>query len=413
MPSDSFRLRAELLKGLNGAGGVVGMIGADKIWRSGDQYMFSIGPRLLLSDARFQRAYFGVSPAASLATGLPTFRPKSGVYGVALASGASYQFSTHWGVFGYARYERLVGDDELPLGAREEAVACYRRALELRPGMAEALNNLGNALRATGDSEGAMEAYRQALTQRSIYPEAHNNLGALLQQDGKFEDAEGELRTAIAQNPRYIEAHNNLAQLLSSRKRDVEALAVLGEALKLGPDLQTLVLTAKVQLGRGNLEAAEQAARLALEIDQESAAALTVLGQLLHDKDRYDEALEVLGQALKAAPDHAEALNFNGVALKSVGRLDEARAHIVKALELNPAMYGAYANLGDLVDFSCGSGAVRSDAKDFRGSAGAGSGRAARVAFRFCQGAGRPRRTRTGARPLCRRRPDQARRARI
>jgi outer membrane protein len=110
MPSDSFRLRAELLKGLNGAGGAVGMIGADKIWRSGDQYLFSIGPRLLLSDARFQRAYFGVSPAASLATGLPTFRPKSGVYGVALASGASYQFSTHWGVFGYARYERLVGD---------------------------------------------------------------------------------------------------------------------------------------------------------------------------------------------------------------------------------------------------------------------------------------------------------------
>src|SRR6185437_1769840 len=216
----------------------------------------------------------------------------------------------------------------------EEAVACYRRALELKPGMAEALNNLGNALRATGDSEGAMEAYRQALTQRSIYPEAHNNLGALLQQDGKFEDAEGELRTAIAQNPRYIEAHNNLAQLLSSRKRDVEALAVLGEALKLGPDLQTLVLTAKVQLGRGNLEAAEQAARLALEIDEESADALTVLGQLLHDKDRYEEALAVLGQA---------------------------RAHIVKALELNPAMYGAYANLGDLVDFSHGAGAALFD----------------------------------------------------
>ena len=107
---DSFRVRAELLKGINGHKGVVGSIGADKIWRSGDQYVFSIGPRLLFSDARFQRAYFGVTPAASLASGLPTFRPKSGLYGVALASGASYQFSPHWGVFGYARYERLVGD---------------------------------------------------------------------------------------------------------------------------------------------------------------------------------------------------------------------------------------------------------------------------------------------------------------
>ena len=106
----SFRIRAELLKGINGHKGVVGSIGADKIWRSGDQYVFSIGPRLLFSDAQFQRAYFGVTPAASLASGLPTFRPKSGIYGVALASGASYQFSPHWGVFGYGRYERLVGD---------------------------------------------------------------------------------------------------------------------------------------------------------------------------------------------------------------------------------------------------------------------------------------------------------------
>lgn len=110
MPSDSFRVRADLLKAIGGAGGVAGTIGADKIWRSGDQYVFSIGPRLLFADARFQRAYFGVTPAASLASGLPTFRPKGGLYGVALASGASYQFSTHWGVFGYARYERLVGD---------------------------------------------------------------------------------------------------------------------------------------------------------------------------------------------------------------------------------------------------------------------------------------------------------------
>jgi outer membrane protein len=110
MPGDSFRVRAEILKGINGHHGVLGSIGADKIWRSGDQYVFSIGPRLLFSDARFQRAYFGVTPRASLASGLPTFRPKSGLYGVALASGLSYQFSTHWGLFGYARYERLVGD---------------------------------------------------------------------------------------------------------------------------------------------------------------------------------------------------------------------------------------------------------------------------------------------------------------
>ena len=107
---DSFRVRAELLKGINGHEGLRGTVGADKIWRDGDRYVFSIGPRILFSDARFQRAYFGVTPAASLASGLPTYRPSGGIYAVAAASGLSYQLGGGpWGVFGYARYERLVG----------------------------------------------------------------------------------------------------------------------------------------------------------------------------------------------------------------------------------------------------------------------------------------------------------------
>jgi tetratricopeptide (TPR) repeat protein len=239
----------------------------------------------------------------------------------------------------------------------KQAVDFYRRALALNPNMAEALNNLGNALRLTGDIDGALHAYQEALTQRAVYPEVYNNLGTLLQQDRKFEEAEHALRKAIQQNGRYIEAHNNLAQLLFGQKNEVEALRVLSEALKFAPkNIQTLLLTAKIQLKRNNLQAAEQATRLALGEEPENAEALTLLGQILHETDRYEEALEVLDRALNKAPDNPEALNFYGVALKSVGRLDEARTHILKALKLNDAMYGAYANLNDLVDFSEGIG---------------------------------------------------------
>lgn len=107
---DSIHLRAEALKGLGGHDGLVGQIGADHIWRDGDRYVFSIGPRVLLSNARYQRAYFGVTPAAALASGLPVFDPDGGVHGVAAASGLSYQFNNRFGLFGFARYERLVGD---------------------------------------------------------------------------------------------------------------------------------------------------------------------------------------------------------------------------------------------------------------------------------------------------------------
>jgi len=108
--SDSLYLRAEALKGLGGHNGIVGQVGADQVWRDGDKYLFSIGPRVLLSDSRYQRAYFGVNPTAALASGLPAYRPSGGIHGVAATSSFSYQFDPRWGVFGYGRYERLVGD---------------------------------------------------------------------------------------------------------------------------------------------------------------------------------------------------------------------------------------------------------------------------------------------------------------
>lgn len=110
MASDSFRIRGELLKGLGGHKGLVGAVGGDFVARDADRYVFSIGPRLLFSNGRYQRAYFGVEPDAALASGLPVYRPDAGLYGVGAASGLSYQFSERFGTFGYARYERLIRD---------------------------------------------------------------------------------------------------------------------------------------------------------------------------------------------------------------------------------------------------------------------------------------------------------------
>ena len=242
-------------------------------------------------------------------------------------------------------------------GKYEEAIDFYRRAIAVRPAMSEALNNLGNALRMAGDIEGAMQAYQDALIHREKYPEAYNNLGTLLQLDKRLEEAEHALKKAITQNPRYVEAHNNLALLYSVHKKEVDALRILGDALKFAPEnVQTLLITGKIQNRRSNYSAAEQASRAALKGDPNSAEALVLLGQVLHETDRYDEALQQLEKAVKLAPDNAEALNFYGVALKSVGRLDEARDHILKSLKINDSMYGAYANLNDLVDFSKGDG---------------------------------------------------------
>lgn len=105
-----FRVRGEVLKGIGGHKGVRAQVGVDRIWRDGDRYVFYVGPRLLIADGRYDRAYFGVTPAASLASGLPVYTPKGGIYGVAGISGLSVQLNSRWGFFGYARYERLLGE---------------------------------------------------------------------------------------------------------------------------------------------------------------------------------------------------------------------------------------------------------------------------------------------------------------
>lgn len=108
--SDSLRVRGELRKGIGGHEGVVGSVGADQVWRDADKYLFSIGPRVLFSNARYQREWFGITPEAALATGLPAYRPGGGVHALGAVGTGHMQLSGPWGLFGFARYERLVGD---------------------------------------------------------------------------------------------------------------------------------------------------------------------------------------------------------------------------------------------------------------------------------------------------------------
>lgn len=110
MVGENFRLRGEVRKGLGGHDGIISSLGADYIARDRDNYVFSIGPRVLISDSKYQRAYFGVTPAVSLLTGLPVHDPDGGIHAIGATAGLHYSFNPSWGMFGYGRYERLVGD---------------------------------------------------------------------------------------------------------------------------------------------------------------------------------------------------------------------------------------------------------------------------------------------------------------
>lgn len=106
-----FRLRGELRQGIGAHKGLTGDLAADLVVRSADDKVTAtIGPRMRWASGKYNRAFFGVDNRDAAATGLPYYRPGSGVYAYGAMAGAYYNFNPTWGMFGFAGYDRLTGD---------------------------------------------------------------------------------------------------------------------------------------------------------------------------------------------------------------------------------------------------------------------------------------------------------------
>ncbi|MBB5715744.1 MipA/OmpV family protein [Sphingomonas aerophila] len=105
-----FRLRIEARQGIGGHKGLIASVGADYVARDGDRWLFSLGPRVTLASARYNRAYFGVRAADVVTARLPAYRPDGGLQAVGATAGLVRQFTPRWGVYAYTRYDRFVAD---------------------------------------------------------------------------------------------------------------------------------------------------------------------------------------------------------------------------------------------------------------------------------------------------------------
>jgi tetratricopeptide (TPR) repeat protein len=95
----------------------------------------------------------------------------------------------------------------------EEAMAAYRQALEMEPGLADAHLNLGRLLHERGESAAAERHYRQALAARPDDSTAAYNLGVALQDLGRLQEAAEAYDAALGLDRSFADAHYNLAAL--------------------------------------------------------------------------------------------------------------------------------------------------------------------------------------------------------
>jgi tetratricopeptide (TPR) repeat protein len=189
------------------------------------------------------------------------------------------------------------------LGRPAEAAEQFRRAAELKPGLALLRLNLAGALRDSGRLDEALEACERG----------------------------------ISLAPRDAAAHRLLGLVLRGLGRDDEALASFERALHIDPaDAESHHAAAHVRAKRGEAAAAEAGYRRALELRPDDPEALCDLGELERGMGRLDAALETLSRAAQLRPDFALAHARLAQACADLGRPEPALVHFERALALHP-----------------------------------------------------------------------------
>ena len=116
-----------------------------------------------------------------------------------------------------------------------EAIAAYRRAIELKPDFAGAYSILGTTLAHSLNPE-ALVAGRKAIELNPKNAAGFDDLGYTLYVQQKLPEAEAVYREAIALRHDNADAYHNLGNVLFLQQRLPEAVAASQKAIALRPD---------------------------------------------------------------------------------------------------------------------------------------------------------------------------------
>ncbi len=259
----------------------------------------------------------------------------------------------------------FLGVIALQRGEHAQAVGLISQALSGNPANPPACNNLGLALAAQGKRREAVSAWLDALALQPDFADAarnlKENLGALqpdpaadahfnqgnaCKDQGRLEQAIASYQKAVALAPGFAAAHVNLGGALAQQGRHGEAFVSLRKALVLDPELPG----AWFNLGMcayqlGDLASAKAALGKYLRAQPEDRDALMMLGGIHFLSNELDEAAGCVARVLAREPDTAAAHSLMADVLRNQARHREALRHYELALRHDPNPVVAFQNL--------------------------------------------------------------------
>jgi tetratricopeptide (TPR) repeat protein len=188
-----------------------------------------------------------------------------------------------------------------------------------------------------GRHEQAINELRQSLTADAHDPYAHALLGLCFAKLENFQDATAETQQAIHLSPDFPFAHYAHASVLHDRHRNVEALAVINEALRLdSSDADYFALLSNIHIDEKNWRDALEAAERGLQLDSEHVGCTNLRAIALVKLGRKAEAGATIDAALARNPDNAITHANQGWTLLQRGDHKKALEHFREALRLDP-----------------------------------------------------------------------------
>lgn len=90
--------------------GSIGSVGLTYGRKLGDRWSVGTSVRLTYVDDKYAQTYFGISPSAAAASGLPAYSLGGGVRDVGISAKLGYDLSENWSVQLLGNYKQLMGD---------------------------------------------------------------------------------------------------------------------------------------------------------------------------------------------------------------------------------------------------------------------------------------------------------------
>jgi len=212
---------------------------------------------------------------------------------------------------------------------REFAAICYERAHQLDPGAFRWLYYLGSLRAAQGKREEAIAAYRAALRIQPDYLPVRLKLAENLLAAGDWEEAGKIYETIVKEHPDAAEAYYGIGRIHAAQGDSIAAVESYRKACELFP-----------AYGAAHYGLALAYRKLGDSARSEEHLKLHAANQTL-----VPPVQDPLRDALRALDRGAASLLQRGLELEEVGRIEDSIAAHLKALELDPELALAHANL--------------------------------------------------------------------